>query len=318
MYEPLIQSAYGPLAAKVSLDPDFFTGLKPECRKAATDREAAFYRSITDSFSVDSVLDKHYVSVTARDGAVIPVKVYRAKNAKAQAPALLFIHGGGFITCTPETHDFVPAYIAAKTGTVCFSPDYRLAPEHKFPTGLNDCGDVLRWMGENAGALGLDAGRIAVGGDSSGGNFTAALTQSMRAADGVKIQKQVLIYPALDFSGDVPKKSAQVYAMVGTAGDEGAAPEPTFLERYLSPGDDVRDPRISPLLARDFSGLPEALFIQAECDALCDDGLIYAKLLQDAGVKVQCVLYSGMPHAFILRTYTETFEALNRICAFLK
>lgn len=317
MYEPLIQSGYGPLAAKVSLDPDFFTGLNPEKRKAVTDREAAFYRSITDCFSVDGELDKRYAQVTARDSAQIPVKVYRPKNASPQAPALLFIHGGGFITCTPETHDFVPAYIAAKTGTVCFSPDYRLAPEHKFPTGLEDCEDVLRWMAAGAGALGLDAGRIAVGGDSSGGNFAAVLTQRMRDTGGACISRQVLIYPALDFSGEIPKKSAQVYAMAGTSDGDGGEPEPTFLDRYLTPGDDVRDPRISPLLARDFSGLPEALFIQAECDALCDDGLIYAKLLRDAGVKVQCALYGGMPHAFILRTYRETFEALDRICAFL-
>jgi len=317
VYEPLIKSNYGPLAPKVSLDPDYFTGLKPEHRKAITDREAAFYRSITDYFSVDDQLDKHYVSVTARDGATIPVKVYRPKNTKSQAPALLFIHGGGFITCTPETHDFVPSYIAAKSGTICFSPDYRLAPENKFPTGLNDCEDVLLWIAKNAETLGVDASRISVGGDSSGGNFTAVLTQSMRYSGKVKIHKQVLIYPALDFSGDIPKKSAEVYSMVGTSSD-GAEEGPTFLDLYLSQGDDVRDPRISPLLARDFSNLPDVLFIQAECDALCDDGLIYAKLLQDAGVKVHCFLYTGMPHAFILRTYKETFDALDRICGFLK
>jgi acetyl esterase len=104
--------------------------------------------------------------------------------------------------------------------------------------------------------------------------------------------------------------------MVGSDNDA-AEKGPTFLEMYLGGDADTRDPMISPLLAGDLSGLPEALFIQAECDALCDDGLIYAKRLRDAGVQVECELYRGMPHAFILRTYDETFAALDRICAFL-
>lgn len=316
MYEPIIRSNYGKLDAKVSLEPDFFTGFRPEHRKEITDAEAKFYRSITERFSVDDKLEKSYISVPARDGFNIPVKVYRPKQAKAYAPALMFIHGGGFITCTPETHDYVPSYITAKTATVCFSVDYRLAPEFKFPVGIEDCADVLGWIFANAEKLGVDTKRISVGGDSSGGTFTAVLTQMMKKSDEIKIWKQVLIYPATDFSGEIPKKSAEVYTMVGSDVGE-AEKEPTFLERYLGKDKDLHDPRISPLLAKDLSGLPEALFIQAECDALCDDGLIYANRLKEEGVKVECELYKGMPHAFILRTYDESFAALDKICSFL-
>lgn len=317
MYEPIIQSKYGQLDPKVSLEPDFFTGFKPERRKEITDAEAEFYRTITKPFSVDGKLEKYYISVKARDGYEIPVKVYKPKEAKGDLPALIFMHGGGFITCTPETHDFVPSYIAAHAGLMCFSVDYRLAPEYKFPVGIEDCADVLRWISANSEELGIDSDNISVGGDSSGGTYTAVLTQMMRDSGDVKLRKQVLIYPATDFSGIIPKKSAEVYTMVGSSG-EGGDTGPSFLDMYLDKGADLRDPRISPLLAKDLSGLPEALFIQAECDALCDDGLIYAKLLQDAGVAVECLIYEGMPHAFILRTYSETFAALDRICAFLQ
>lgn len=317
MFEPIMQSKYGPLSAKVSLEPDFFTGFMPERRKQITDAEAAFYHSITEPYSVDDRLSKSYISVPARDGFQIPVKVYRPKNETGVLPVFLFMHGGGFITCNPETHDFVPSYIAAKGSFLCFSVDYRLAPEHPFPKGLEDCEDVLLWISEHAEELYADADRIAVGGDSSGGTFTAVLTQMMRDSKRLKLWKQVLIYPATDFSGDISKKSAEVYTMVGSA-DDGEQAGPSFLDWYLGESADLHDSHVSPLFAKSFRDLPQALFIQAECDALCDDGLIYAKCLQDAGVSVECHLYEGMPHAFILRTYTETFDALDQICAFLQ
>lgn len=316
MYRTFLQSEYGPLDPKVNLEPDFFTGFKPENRKAITDREAAFYHSITAPYSVDDQIRKTYITVTARDGYSIPVKVYRPLHATGKRPALLFLHGGGFITCTPETHDYVPSYLSAKAGCVCYSPDYRLAPEAKFPVGLQDCQDVLHWISDNADAEGVNANAISVGGDSSGGNFTAALTLLERG--GIAIDKQVLIYPALDFTGEIPKRAAEVYAPVGSAPDSSEDPEPTFLERYLNPGDDLHNVLISPLMEKDLSGLPKALFIQAECDSLCDDGLMYAARLQDAGNQVICKLYKGMPHAFILRTYEETFAALDEIAAFLR
>ena len=314
-YEPFAKSDYGSLNPKVDLQPDFFTGFEASKRKEIIKAEAEFYHSITEAYSVDEKICKYYVDVETRDGVKIPVKVYSPLNCDGNIPALLFMHGGGFITCSPETHDFVPSYIAANAGVMCFSVDYRLAPEYKFPKGLEDCWDTAKWIFENAQELKVDKGRISVGGDSSGGNYTAVLTHMAKDSGGLDFYKQVLIYPATDFSGLVSKKSTQVYAPVG-GGERSDVPD--FLLQYLPENIKFDDPAVSPLLREEFSGLPPALFIQAECDSLCDDGLYYAKCLSEDGVDVKCRIYKGMPHAFILRTYDETFAALDYICEFLK
>ncbi len=313
-FEPLMHSDYGPLDAKVDLKPDFFTGFKPVNRAEIVKKEAEFYHSITAPYSVDERIEKRYEEFTSFDGEQIAIKIYRAKNATGALPALVFIHGGGFMTCSVETHDFVPAYIAANAGVTAFSVEYRLAPEHKYPLGVEDCYAAVKWVAANADRLGVDAGRISVGGDSSGGTFSIDITMLARERREFALDKQVLIYPATDLIGAVPKHAAEVYAIVGSGDDD----SPSMMDIYLQPGADTKDPLVTPLLAKDFSALPAALFIQAECDALCDDGLVYAKLLQDAGVPVECHIYKGMPHAFILRTYEETFAALDVICAFLR
>lgn len=313
-YRPIVTCDYGPLDPKVSLEPDFFTGFEPARRKEIVAEEAAFYHGITQPYSVDAGLEKYDTSFRAGDGYEVPVKVYRPKGAKGDLPALFFFHGGGFMTCSVETHDYVPSYLAAKAGVMCFSVEYRLAPEYKYPMGLLDCYGACKWAVEQARRFRIDPERLIVCGDSSGGNFAAAIALMARERGDLKLWKQVLIYPALEFAGTVEKRSAQVYAPVGGV-SEGPSP---MLRAYLSdPAKEVSDPLVSPVLADRFDGLPPALFIEAECDALVDDGLIYAKLLQDAGVPVECAVYKGMPHAFILRTYEETFQALDRICVFL-
>lgn len=313
-YEPIISCAYGTLDPKVNLEPDFFTGFQPERRKEIVAEEAKFYRGITQPYSVDSEIEKSMCSFPAADGYQVPVKVYRPKEAAGPLTTVLFFHGGGFMTCSVETHDYVPSYLSAKAGVLCLNVEYRLAPEHKFPVGLEDCYAACQWAAAHAEELGADPKRLVVCGDSSGGNFAAALTLMARERGDVSLWKQVLIYPATELAGVVERQSAKVYAPVG---GESEGPSP-MLVAYLNDLAEAKDPLVSPMLAEDFSDLPPALFIEAECDSLVDDGLIYAKLLQDAGVPVACEIYRGMPHAFILRTYEETFAALDRICAFLK
>lgn len=321
-YEPIQKCDYGELDPKVDLSPDFFTGFKPENRKEIVTEEAKFYRSITKPFSVDEKIEKEYVYFTTEDGYQVPVKVYRPKNTvSAEAlPAFFFMHGGGFITCSAETHDFVPAYVAANANVIAFNIDYRLAPEYKFPIGLEDCYAVIKKIVSEASDYHIDPSKIIVGGDSSGGNFAAVITLMASGRKEFDIEKQVLIYPATEFTGTIPKLSAEVYTMVGS--DEGAESSDAvspLMRAYLNDAaSEAGDPYVSPMLAEDLSGLPDALFIQAECDALLDDGLIYANLLKEAGVNVICEVYKGMPHAFILRTYEETFDALDKICAFVK
>ena len=313
VYEPIMQCEYGQLADKVCLDPDYFTGFDPARRKEIVTQEAKFYRSITDSFSVDDQLEKKYIDFPSYDGAQIAMKYYLPlRHSDKKRPVLVFIHGGGYKTCSVETHDFVPSYLAANADLVAFSVEYRLAPEYKFPVGLYDCYEAIRWVFAHAEQFGIDTARIAVGGDSGGGNFSAALAILAKQRGEFTLDKQVLIYPATDMSGTVKKKSASIYAPIG--GND----SPNPYEEYTGTGADLRNPLLSPMLAEDHSGLPKALFIEAECDPLVDDGLIYANLLQQAGVEVEYHVYKGMPHAFILRTYTETFDALNKICNFLK
>lgn len=313
-YEPIKPCAYGRLDPKVSLEPDFFTGFQPERRKEIVTEEAKFYHSITEAYSVDGELEKTCISFKAEDGYEVPVKLYRPKKAEGPLPVVMFFHGGGFMTCSVETHDYVPSYLAARAGVVCLNVEYRLAPEYKFPTGIEDCYAACKFAAANAGRLGIDPRRMAVCGDSSGGNFAAVISLMAKERQDLELWKQVLIYPVTELAGKVERKSAQVYAPVG---GESEGPSP-MLVAYLNDLEETKNPMVSPMLAEDLSGLPPALFIEAECDALVDDGLIYAKLLQDAGVPVECEIYKGMPHAFILRTYEETFAALDRICAFLK
>lgn len=315
-YGPICISSNGKIADKVNLKPDFFTGFDPKRRPEIVKEEAAFYHGITKQYSVDDRITKEYIKIPVRDGAEISVKVYRPNKAGTSLPAFVFMHGGGYITCSVETHDFVPSYISANAGCVCFSIEYRLAPEYKFPKGIEDCYDVSNWIIDHSCELGIDSKKVSVGGDSSGGNFAAVLALMAKKNGKFRFAKQILIYPVTDLSGRISKASSKAYAPVGSSDGEKAGP--SFLDMYLSPGDDLSNPMISPLLSNDLAGLPPALFILAECDALRDDGLYYAKALKDNNVNVEYCIYKGMPHAFILRTYDETFEALNKICSFMK
>lgn len=314
-YQPITKCQYGTLDPKVNLEPDFFTGFQPERREEIVREEAKFYHDITRPYSVDHQIDTYYLNVKAEDGYQIPVKVYVPKKTRdKERPAVVFLHGGGFMTCSVETHDYVPAYLAAKASVICFSVEYRLAPEHKFPTGLEDSYAVCKWVAAHTGEFGVAEDRIAVCGDSSGGNFAAVLCLMAKKRGDLHFWKQILIYPCTEMSGKVERQSAKVYAPVGGDSD---GPSP-MLAAYLNQMSEASDPWVSPMLSDDFTDLPPALFIEAECDSLIDDGLIYAKLLQDAGVCVEYHIYNGMPHAFILRTYEETFAALDCICKYLQ
>lgn len=313
-YDPIQAISYGPLHPKVSLEPDFFTGFQPADRDRITQKEAAFYRALTAPYSVDDQVIRSDRCFAVSDGAQIPIRIYTPKAQTADLPAVLFFHGGGFMTCSIETHDYVPAYLAATAPAVVISVGYRLAPEHKFPIGLEDCYAACQWMISNAQALRCRTDQLFVCGDSSGGNFAAAVALMARDRAAFHIQGQILIYPVTDPADQIPKRSVQVYGSVcGTA----SCPSPMLSAYFTDIRTEAAQPYASPMLSKSLNGLPDALFIIAGCDGLADDGLIYANRLRSAGVRVVCRVYEGMPHAFILRTYSETFEALKQICAFI-
>jgi acetyl esterase len=207
---------------------------------------------------------------------------------------MVYFHGGGWVVCDLNTHDVVCRRIARRAGAVVVSVDYRLAPEHKFPAAVVDCYAAVVWVEANAVRLGIDPNRIAVGGDSAGGNLGAVISLKSRDENGPAIALQVMVYPVTDLSS-FTTSSYQEFA----AGYQlTKADMEWFRDHYLPSSEDALNPYASPLLARDLRGLPPALIITAECDPLRDEGEAYARRLTAAGVPVTCTRYEGMIHPF--------------------
>ncbi len=206
-------------------------------------------------------------------------------------PVLAFFHGGGWCIGDLDTHDPALRQLAAEAGCAVLSVDYRLAPEHRFPAAVEDCFAAVRFLAQDGARLGLDPRRVAVGGDSAGGNLAAVAAILARDA-GIALSGQVLIYPATDFSLDRP--SHEDYAEGFLLTRESMA---WFGGNYLAPADH-RNWRASPILAPDLARLPPAIVITGECDPLRDESRDYAAALRDAGNEAAFHLYPGMIHGF--------------------
>jgi acetyl esterase len=227
------------------------------------------------------------------DGHDVPVRVYTPSDAiGGNAPLLLWIHGGGWVIGDLDTADAVARALANRSGAVTMSVDYRRAPEHPAPTPLEDCLAALTWCVENAELLGVDASRVAVGGDSAGANLAACLCQRVRNEFGPEIDFQLLVYPVTDCTMSSPSmdENAEGYFLT-KAGMQ------WFVGHYLGDGD-PKDPAVSPLHADNLAGLPPAMVITAEFDPLRDEGEAYAAALRDAGVTVVHTRYDGQIHGF--------------------
>ena len=213
------------------------------------------------------------------------------------SPLLVFFHGGGFVVGDLDTHDGLCRLISRDADVGVLSIDYRLAPEHKAPAAVADCYAAYRWAVDNAVALGADPRRIAVGGDSAGGNLAAVVSRLARddRDQGVPLPAlQLLLYPATNFAGDTRSK------LLFSEGFFLTKPHMDwFRDNYLSGAAvDVSDPLISPLLADDLTGLPPALVLTAGFDPLRDEGQHYAEALAAAGVPVDYRVYGSVVHAF--------------------
>ena len=221
-------------------------------------------------------------------------RVYTPASARGgRAPGLVWFHGGGFTLGSIESHDGACRALASRAGVVVVSFDYRLAPEHPFPAGLDDAIAATRWVLENGASLGIDPSAVAVGGDSAGGNLSAVVALELRGAP-VAPSFQLLIYPVTDMTRSLP--SHRFFR-------EGVMlPEPTILwfrSQYLPDVKLETHPRASPLFARDLSGLPPALVVTAGFDPLRDEGRAYADRLREAGVTVEYVCSEGSMHGFL-------------------
>ncbi len=246
----------------------------------------------------------------------IRVRVYVPRQGQ-KLPVLLYYHGGSFSFNSIEVYEYVCRYLAASGEMVVVAADYHLAPEYKFPIGLEEAYETLRWAKDHIEAYGADPENLNVAGDSSGGNFAAVVARLAKERKGPSIRRQILVYPLVSNYARKLTESERRYGR-GHFLEYRCMEDP--MAPYFSKEEERKDPLASPLLAReeDLKGLPEACFVFAECDPLLDQGLRYAARLQDAGVKTQCHIMKGMLHGFLNWTYGKSFEAMNLMTAFVK
>lgn len=230
----------------------------------------------------------------------VPVRVYKP-TAAAVHPVLVYFHGGAFFLGSLNTHDHVARALADVTRCAVVAVDYRLAPEHAFPAGLNDCYAVVEWIArhgrEPGSGIGWDGQILAVAGDSSGANFAAGVAAMALDAGLQCITHQVLYYPSLDLDFDAGRYASLTTNAVGN-GLETAMLKP-FNAFYVDSGADPADPLVSPIKRNDLSGLPPALIVTAECDPLRDEGEAYAHKLVRAGVPATISRYAMAGHGFV-------------------
>ena len=251
-------------------------------------RENAKARPRSPGPEVAKVEDR---TVPAPDGPV-PVRIYTPKGP-GPFPILAWYHGGGWVVGDLESADGTARHLCVGSESVVVSVDYRLAPETKFPGPAEDCYAATVWAAENAANLNADASRLAVGGDSAGGNLAAAVSLMSKDRSGPEIAFQLLVYPVTDrnFETASYKDNAEGYMLV-TAGMQ------WYWDAYLSNDADAANPYAAPLQAKSLVGQPPALVITAEFDPLRDEGEAYAKRLKEAGVETTATRYDGMIHGF--------------------
>lgn len=234
------------------------------------------------------------LQLPARDGAQLAARLYAPAEADAASPlpVLLYCHGGGFTVGSIASHDVLCRELAHRSGCAVVSLAYRLAPEHRFPTAVHDAWDALKWLAGQAGALGLDATRLAVGGDSAGGTLATVCATLARDA-GLPLRLQLLFYPGC--AGHPRARSHQRYG-------QGLVLEQAHIEyffgHYIDEAD-REDWRFAPLNTPDLEGVAPAWIGLAECDPLVDDGIAYADTLRAAGVPLALEIYRGVTHEFI-------------------
>jgi acetyl esterase len=243
----------------------------------------------------------------------IPVRLFADAVGKA-LPLLVYYHGGGWVVGNLDTHDDVCRRLALHSGCLVMSVDYRLAPEHKFPAAVDDAMAAVRWAARHGAEIGGDPRRIAVGGDSAGGNLAAVVSLIARDEGNSPIRFQLLVYPATahDFSAPSMKANAKGYFLEV----EGMR---WFLNHYFRSWADASDPLAAPIRAASLAGLPPAYVITAAYDPLCDEGELYARKLKEAGVPTEHRRYEDAIHAFFTMSVTElTSQTVKDAAAALK
>lgn len=320
MYRKYTEPAYGEVAPEVWIrEPQIMDMDHRDEWRRQSDLETvaditALYKKCSCYPEVMSVRCKE-TAINGPDGNKIPVRIFLPKNpGKNPCGVLVFYHGGGFCINNLDVYEYVNRYLSCYGNLIIVVPEYRLAPECPFPGGLEDAYCTLLWTKEHIKEYGGDPSRISVAGDSSGGNFAAAVSLMARDRQGPHIEKQVMVYPVTTNVGTEMTESEKHYSK-GYFLEYNMTEEPT--KCYFAKKEDKYNPLASPLLAEELTDLPAACFILAECDPLLDQGLMYAAKLEDHKVPVECHVMKGMIHGFLNWTYGESFKAMQLAADFV-
>lgn len=255
------------------------------------------------------------IEIPGPGGSIRTLVITPHSQRPGPLPVLIYYHGGGWVIGSPETHQREACYYAAQADAIVLVPDYRLAPEHPFPAAAEDSYAVLEWVAANATQLGADGNRIAVGGDSAGGNLSAVVSQMARDRNGPPLVYQLLVYPATRMGAATAsyRDCGEGYFLTTTAMN-------WFFDQYLSQPQDWDNPLASPLLAENLSDLPPALVMTAGYDPLRDEGAAYADRLSAAGVPVEYICYRDQIHGFVSMAgaIDAGREFLDRACTALR
>ncbi|HEY4124921.1 MAG TPA: alpha/beta hydrolase [Rhizomicrobium sp.] len=255
------------------------------------------------------------IAIPATHGEIAARSYAPVAASSEPLPTLVYFHGGGWVIGSIETHDGLCRMIANGSGCRVISIEYGLAPENKFPGPVEDAMTAVEWIEKNAAQLGVDANRLAVGGDSAGGNLAAVIAQIAKAKGGPKIAFQMLLFPVTQIGDETTslREYAEGYFLERKTLD-------WFYAHYLPADADKKSPRISPLHAEDVTGLPPAYVMLGGFDPLHDEGLAYAEKLRAAGVRVTVADYPEMVHVFIYlqAVLPQAAEALNAAAKALK
>ena len=268
--------------------PPLFGGTVEDARQAA----ATWLELDVEDKPAVATEDRHIPG----PGGDLPVRVYTPPGAPPMA-ALVFFHGGGWVIGSIDTHDRICRELATGAGCIVVSVEYRLAPENRFPAATEDAYAATAWVVEHAAELGADPDRVAVGGDSAGGNLAAVTCLMARDRGGPQLRFQLLIYPGTDYVFDdescLQTSEGLVLSVAGMH---------WCIDQYMRNQDDVQNPYFAPMRAESLAGLPQALVITGEYDPLRDQGEAYARRLRSYGVPVNLRRYDGMVHAFLSMT----------------
>ncbi len=284
---------------------------KPLCKMTPEEARKAFL--------LDAWLGEPRRDVAVREALAgcVPVRIY-APPGEGPFPILIYFHGGGFVLGNLGEFEPFCTFLAAGARCVVVSVGYRLAPESAFPAAVEDAWEAVCWAASSAGSFAADPARIAVGGDSAGGNLAAVVSLMARDAGGPRLSHQTLICPWVDLSPEADRAAS--LHLFGDGLWLSAESLGWYRENYLQGLNDGREPRVSPLLAPDLSGLPPALVLLAEFDVLADQGRAYARRLREAGVPVTESCTPGTLHDYVTLPglFPLAWDAIGQITASLR